>query len=308
MRSPKGTGTAARRRKVAGNAARAPKTAGIAKAAPEGIRLQLLLARAGVASRREAEKLIEAGEVTVNGRVVTELGARAVPGRDHVKVGGRLIGQRHRPEYWLYHKPVGCVTTMRDPQKRFCVGDVIEALGGHGLFPVGRLDFHTSGLLLLTNDGDLAERLMHPRYNLEKTYFAKVSPPPSVEAIDRLRGGVRLRDGRRSAPAFVRRMRKSEVSGAGRAPAVVAQGIDRRAARQEAARHTPSRGAWIEVRLHEGRNQQIRRMFEAVGSNVEKLRRDAIGPIRLGELPGGDARPLLASELAALRKTVGLLD
>lgn len=258
-----------------------------------------------MASRREAERLIEAGEVTVNGRVVTQLGARAVPDRDHVKVSGRLVSERRRPEYWLYNKPVGCVTTMRDPQKRFCIGDVINDLGGHGLFPVGRLDYHSSGLLLLTNDGELAERLMHPRFHLEKTYLVKVSPAPSVEAIERLREGVRLRDGRRSAPAFVRRMRKGEVSGAGRAPSTTA-GVDRRAARQAAARHTPARGAWVEVRLQEGRNQQVRRMFEAVGSYVEKLRRDAIGPLRLGELGGGDARRLLARELASLRSAVGL--
>ena len=266
----------------------------------------MLLARAGVASRRDAERLIEAGEVTVNGRLVTQLGARAVPGRDHVKVSGRLITERQRLEYWLYHKPVGCVTTMRDPQKRFCLGDVIEAMGGRGLFPVGRLDYHSSGLLLLTNDGELADRLMHPKFHLEKTYMVKVSPAPTIEDIERLRRGVRLRDGRRSAPAFVRRMRKNEVSGAGRAPNSVAEGTDRRAARKAAARHTPARGSWIEVRLHEGRNQQIRRMFEAVGSHVEKLRRDAMGPIKLGELPGGDARRLGAIELAALRKAVGL--
>jgi len=269
--------------------------------------LQLLLARAGVASRREAERLIEAGEVTVNGRVVTELGARAIPGRDHVKVSGRLVSERLRLEYWLYHKPVGCVTTMRDPHKRFCLGDVIAALGGHGLFPVGRLDYHSSGLLLLTNDGELAERMMHPRFHLEKTYLVKVSPAPSVEAIERLREGVRLRDGRRSAPAFVRRMRKGEVSGAGRAPNAVV-GVNRRAARQAAARHTPARGAWVEVRIREGRNQQVRRMFEAVGSHVEKLRRDAIGPLGLGDLPGGDARRLLTNELASVCKAVGLSD
>ncbi|HYB97906.1 MAG TPA: pseudouridine synthase [Candidatus Limnocylindrales bacterium] len=238
----------------------------------------MLIARAGLASRRQAEQLIEDGEVTVNGRVITEPGARAVPGRDHVKVRGRLLGSERPREYWAYHKPVNCVTTMKDPEGRFCIGDVVEAIGGHGLFPVGRLDYASSGLLLLTNDGELAQRLTHPSFHIEKAYAVKVSPAPSREIIDHLRSGVRLRDGY-TGPAYVRE-------------------VERRG----------SQTAWVDVRIREGRNQQVRRMFEAFGIRVEKLRREALGPLTLGSLPTGDARRLRQSEVAALKAAVGMDD
>lgn len=229
-----------------------------------------------MASRRGAEDLIKAGEVTVNGRVVTELGARAIAGQDHVKVKGRLLTAERPREYWAYHKPVHCVTTMKDPQGRFCVGDVVDALGGHGLFPVGRLDYASSGLILLTNDGELAQRLTHPSFHIEKAYSVKVSPAPTREMIEHLRTGIRLRDGY-TAPAYVR---ETERRG--------------------------SAMAWVDVRIGEGRNQQVRRMFEAFGIRVEKLCRDAIGPLSLGGLPVGDARRLRASEIASLQEAVGL--
>lgn len=248
------------------------KTEAAAEGAP-GIRLQLVLSRAGVASRREAERLIEAGEVSVNGVVVRDLGSRAVVGRDHVKVSGRLVRPDVPLRYYAYHKPVGCVSTMRDPEGRFCVGDVARSLGGRGLFPVGRLDYASSGLILLTNDGPLAERLMHPGGQVEKRYAVKVKPRPGAGAIEELRRGVRLREGR-TAPAYVREI--SHASGK----------------------------AWLDVRIVEGRNQQVRRMFEAVGSRVEKLRRDAIGPIKLGELGVGEARGLEQSEVRALAEAV----
>lgn len=233
----------------------------------------MLLARAGVASRREAERLIAAGEVQVNGRVVVEPGARAREGIDHVRVGGKLLQGPSRPRYFAFHKPVGCVSTLRDPEGRFCVGDVVQSLGVRGLHPVGRLDFHSSGLLLLTNDGGLTEGLTHPRHHVEKRYAVKVSPRPSREAVDALRAGVKLA-GVRTAPAYVREIRHADGK------------------------------SWFDVRLAEGRNQQVRRMFEAVGSRVEKLRRDAVGPLALGSLEVGQVRPLAAAEVEALRRAI----
>jgi len=239
----------------------------------EGIRLHVLLAHAGVASRREAERLIAAGEVQVNGKVVTEAGARAREGVDHVRVSGRLLHGAVKHRYYAYHKPVGCVSTLRDPEGRFCIGDVVAALGVRGLHPVGRLDFHSSGLLLLTNDGAMTEGLTHPRYHVEKRYAVKANPRPSREAVEAMRGGVKLR-GVRTAPAYVREMRHADGK------------------------------SWLDVRIAEGRNQQVRRMFEAVGSRVEKLRRDAVGPLTLGNLEVGDARPLTIGEVTALREAI----
>jgi 23S rRNA pseudouridine2605 synthase len=239
----------------------------------EGIRLHVLLARAGVASRREAERLIAAGEVKVNGKTVTEPGARAIEGVDHVRVSGRLIHGAQKLRYFAYHKPVGCVSTLKDPEGRFCIGDVVQALGVRGLHPVGRLDFHSSGLLLLTNDGELTEGLTHPRYHVEKRYAVKVSPRPSREAVEELRAGVSVR-GVRFAPAYVREMR-----------------------------HAADK-SWLDVRIAEGRNQQVRRMFEAVGARVEKLRREAVGPLVLGDLEPGDARTLTATEVRKLRDAI----
>lgn len=234
----------------------------------------MLLARAGVASRREAERLIAAGEVQVNGRVVTEPGQKAREGVDHVRVSGRLLHGAAKLRYFAYHKPVGCVSTLKDPEGRFCVGDVVAALGVRGLHPVGRLDFHSSGLLLLTNDGALTDGLTHPRYHVEKRYSVKANPRPSREAVEALREGVRLRTGARTAPAFVRELRHADGK------------------------------SWLDVRIAEGRNQQVRRMFEAVGSRVEKLRREAVGPLTLAGLDVGDARALTLGEVKALQEAI----
>ncbi len=209
----------------------------------------------------------------VNGRTVTEPGAHAREGIDHVRVSGRLIHGAQKLRHYAYHKPVGCVSTLRDPEGRFCIGDVVAALGVRGLHPVGRLDYHSSGLLVLTNDGELTEGLTHPRFHVEKRYAVKVSPRPSREAVDAMRAGVNLR-GVRTAPAFVREVRHSGDK------------------------------SWFDVRIAEGRNQQVRRMFEAVGSHVEKLRREAVGPLLLGDLEPGDARPLTTAELRQLREAI----
>ena len=240
----------------------------------QGLRLQLIIARAGIASRREAERLITDGEVTVNGRVVRELGTRAHPSRDHVKVRGKLIQRPRKAEHWVFNKPVGMVTTMSDPQGRPCVGDVLGESHGF-LFPVGRLDFHSSGLLLLTSDGELCERLTHPRYHLPKTYRVKVSRAPGAVALERLRNGVRLTDGT-TEPARVR------------------------LERQDGGK------AWLDITISEGRNRQVRRMLDAVGVRVEKLRRTAIGPLKLRRLATGEARRITREELADLREAVGL--
>ncbi len=209
----------------------------------------------------------------MNGRVVRELGSRVDPSRDRIKVGGRLVGRPAEHRYLAFHKPDGMLTTMSDPHGRPCVGDLLAGAGVK-LFPVGRLDFHSSGLLLLTNDGELCQRLTHPSYHVEKTYRVKVSGIPSEAQLNALRRGVALEDGR-TAPAFVRLEKTSRSK------------------------------AWLEVRIREGRNRQLRRMLEAVGLRVDKLRRIAVGPVRLGRLPSGAWRPLAERELRALRAAAG---
>jgi pseudouridine synthase len=238
-------------------------------------RLQKILSRAGLASRREAERWIQEGRVTVNGVVVKKLGSQAEPGRDKIKVDGKLIAQSS-PRYFLFHKPTGLLTTMQDPEGRPNLGTWLEALGRRGrLFPVGRLDFNSSGILILTNDGALAQRLSHPRYGVTKVYRVKISGRPSASELDRLRRGIRLEDGM-TAPAGVR------------------------------VRKLLRNNAWFDVEIHEGRNREVRRMFRALGYFVEKLERIRLGPITLGSLPAGQMRPLSREEIAALKKIVGM--
>ena len=238
-------------------------------------RLQKILSRAGLASRREAERWIQEGRVTVNGAVVKRLGSQADPSKDKIKVDGKLI--RQLPAlYYLFHKPPGMITSMRDPQGRPSLGDWLEPLGKKGrLFAVGRLDFNSSGLLLLTNDGEMAQRLMHPRYGIKKCYRVKISSCPSEKELERLRKGIRLEDGV-TAPAGVRVLQ------------------------------TLKKNAWLEVEIAEGRHREVRRMFEALGYFVEKLIRVRLGPIQLGTLGPGEIRPLYSREISALKKTVGM--
>ncbi len=211
--------------------------------------------------------------MTVNGKVVTALGSRAIPGVDHIKLRGKLIHGDRRLEYYLFNKPTGCVTTMQDPEKRFCVGDVVRAMN-RSVVPVGRLDYASSGLLLLTNDGVLAQKLTHARAQIERTYHAKLSAVPSEAVLERLRRKVFLADG----PAHAVRVRKLRSDG---------------------------NKAWVEIVIAEGRNRQVRRMFEAVGILVEKLRRTKMGPLTLGRLATGDARRLEQSEIDELRAVTG---
>lgn len=237
-----------------------------------GVRLQKLLSAAGVASRRAAEQLIREGRVAVNGRVVTELGARADPARDSVRVDDRRVERAPRRRYMLLNKPRGVVTTRSDPQRRRTVLDLLPRVREY-VYPVGRLDYDSEGLLLLTNDGALAERLTHPRHALERVYEAVVRGIPGEADLRRLRAGVNL-DGRRTAPVEVRL-----VGG-------------HRARRTDQAR--------LEIVLREGRNRQVRRMLGAVGHPVLRLRRVQFGPLRVRGLRTGECRDLSSRELAAL--------
>jgi 23S rRNA pseudouridine2605 synthase len=213
--------------------------------------------------------MIRAGRVTVNGRTVTELGTRAHPQRDRIAIDGKPLRAAAPLAYILLHKPVGVMTTLSDPQGRPTVRDLLVGVRQR-VFPVGRLDFHTSGLLLLTNDGELALRLTHPRYGVKKTYEVKVKGRPEPAQLAALARGVRLPDGV-SAPAQVRVIEPGE------------------------------RKTWISITLAEGKNRQVRRMCEAVGLSVEKLTRIALGPLKLGNLPAGAWRPLTPDELALLQ-------
>lgn len=234
----------------------------------EAVRLQKYLAEAGVASRRAAEKMIEAGRVAVNGQTVTRLGTKIFPGRDAVTVDGRPVQPSPKKVYLALNKPAGYVSTAADPEGRPTVLDLVPVK--ERIYPVGRLDEFSEGLLLLTNDGDLAYRVTHPKHNLEKEYNVVVDGRPSAVSLQRLREGVEL-DGRLTAPAVV------EVV-------------------EELAHST-----WLRITIHEGRNRQVRRMCEAIGHPVKHLQRIRIGPVRLGTLVLGKYRRLTAAEVAGLR-------
>lgn len=235
-------------------------------------RLQKLIAAAGIASRRHAEQLIAAGEVTVNGKVVTALGTKADPETDHIKVRGKLINtalKRREKIYVLLNKPRGYLSSVSDPEKRPTVLELLpESLGR--LYPVGRLDFNTEGLLLLTNDGDFTNFITSARNKVDKVYEGKVRGIPEEQAIARLRRGVTLEDGVRTAPAKIRRLGETETN------------------------------SWFEILLHEGKNQQIRRMFDLIGHSVIKLRRSRIGFLRDDELKPGKWRRLSEDEVTLL--------
>jgi 23S rRNA pseudouridine2605 synthase len=231
-------------------------------------RIQKILSRAGVASRRAAEKLMVEGRVTVNGEAVTELGTRADPASDDVRVDGVRVKAPSDKTYFLLNKPKGVVTTRRDPEGRTTVMDLVPSVPG--LFPVGRLDVNTEGLLLLTNDGELAQRVTHPRYEVPRVYHAKVRGTPGPETLERIRRGVRV-DGERLAVDRVRVL--------------------------EAANNS-----WLELALHEGKRHEVRRLLEAVGHPVSKLRRVALGPLTTRGLEPGQFRALSPQEVRALTR------
>ena len=241
----------------------------------KGVRLQKILSQAGVASRRAAEKLIAEGRVSVNGETIRLPGTKADPIRDDIRVDGRRVKAPARHRYILLNKPRGYVTTRNDPQRRATVLDLLTAVREY-VYPVGRLDYDTEGLLLLTNNGDLAARLTHPRHGVARTYEAHVAGMPDDNALEQLRAGIRL-DGRRTLPAEVELINKGRRDRAG----------------------------VLQIIIREGRNRQVRRMCEAVGHPVQSLKRTRIGPIADRRLKAGDWRDLTTQEIGALEKAVG---
>jgi 23S rRNA pseudouridine2605 synthase len=250
-------------------------------------RLQKIIAAAGIASRRHAEELIKSGLVSVNGQTVTELGTKADPNKDHIKVGNKLLKTPERPVYILLHKPKGYVTTSSDPEGRPTVMDLVRGVGTR-VYPVGRLDYASEGLLLMTNDGELTQRLTHASSHVPKTYLVKVAGIPTEENLKRLRQGVVLQ---------AVKPRSGERSKEKRIP--------------EKVRTAPARitifkegdNPWYEVTIIEGRNRQIRRMFEEIGHHVEKIKRVKYGPLQL-DVESGKYRNLSDAEVARLKSAI----
>lgn len=252
---------------------------------PWTMRLQRFLARAGVASRRGSEDLITAGRVSVNGAVVTELGTKVTLGVDEVAVDGRTVAMGEGPVYLMLHKPAGYLTTMADPQGRPCVAELVPRERFPGLFPVGRLDKDTTGLLLFTTDGDTGNRLLHPSFHVPKRYLALVDGHLADEELEPLRQGITLDDGPcRPAPCAI---------------------VDRTSACElwpddtqtiENGTVTP-----VSIELREGRKNQVKRMFGAIHHPVIRLHRDRMGSLTLGELAEGEWRELEEAEVTALK-------
>jgi len=234
-------------------------------------RLQKILSRAGVTSRRKAETLIVEGRVTVNGTAVTELGSKADLDVDHIKVDGKLLHAPRRMVYIALNKPVNCVTTVSDPEGRPTVMDLVHGLKER-VFPVGRLDYHSEGLLLLTNDGDFTNGLTSASHHVAKTYLVKVNGSLTTEQEEQFRNGIPL-EGRMTAPAGLKLIRRAE-------------------------------NPWYEVRLIEGRKNQIRVMFKHCGRLVEKLKRVRIGFLELGPLKPGEFRHLSVEEVERFQKLI----
>ena len=229
-------------------------------------RLQKLIAQAGICSRREAEKIISAGRVTVDGKIFRELGAKADPSKNKIRVDGKLLHFGAEKIYLLLNKPRGYVSTVKDERGRKTVLDLLGENFSERLWPVGRLDLNSEGLLLLTNDGDLTNALIHPRFEVSKTYRAKISGDVTEEKLDKLRAGIELDDGL-TAPAEIFLLEKNLV----------------------------------EVTIHEGRNRQVRRMFAAVGLDVKRLRRIKFSFLTLDGLKVGAFRKLTAEEISRLK-------
>jgi 23S rRNA pseudouridine2605 synthase len=234
-------------------------------------RLQKILAKAGVASRRKAEELIVAGQVTVNGQIITELGSKADFATDHIKVKGKRIQPPKNLVYLALNKPTGCVTTMDDPEGRPTVMDLVRGVKER-VYPVGRLDYASEGLLLFTNDGDFANRITSAKYKVTKTYVVKVKGHLTREQEDQFRAGIPL-SGRRTMPAELKLIKEAE-------------------------------NPWYEVKLTEGRQNQIRLMFKHFGHLVEKLKRVRIGFLAMGPIRAGEMRSLTPAEIAKFRRVL----
>ena len=233
-------------------------------------RLQKIISQAGVASRREAETIITAGRIAVNGTVVTELGSKADPDKDRITLDGKPLRPEKKKLYVLLYKPAGYMTTLKDPEGRPIVTDLLKDIKSR-VYPVGRLDYNTEGLLLLTNDGEWANCLAHPRHEVEKEYLIRIRGSATEELLQQLAAGVELEDGK-TAPAQVRQERSSGNS------------------------------SWISVTIHEGRYRQVRRMCDTVGISVVRLKRCRYGSLDLGTLKPGEFRLLTADEVRELGK------
>jgi 23S rRNA pseudouridine2605 synthase len=238
-------------------------------------RLQKLIARSGLCSRREADRMIKEGRVTVNGRSAV-LGDKADPDTDHVKVDGKRLKAPETHRYVLLYKPRAVMTTCDDPEERTTVIDLVRPIVKERIFPVGRLDYHSEGLLLLTNDGELAARVTHPRYGVVREYMVKIRGDLDEGEIQRLRAGAVV-DGHHVKPLSAERVRSS----------------------------AGGTSTWWRVEVTEGRTHEVRQLFFRAGRLVQRLRRSAIGPLRDDSLRSGDFRMLTASEVAALRRAAG---
>ena len=238
-------------------------------------RLQKIISKAGAASRREAERLILAGRVTLNGRVVTELGTQADGEQDVIAIDGASISAPKQKLYFLLNKPKRCISAVKDDRGRRTVIDLLPEVEEY-IYPVGRLDYDTEGLLLLTNDGDLMNGLLHPRYEIEKTYIAKAQGMVTGEDIKKLCRGIMLEDGM-TAPARAKLLERAD------------------------------NGSWCRVQraIHEGRNRQVRRMLQAIGHRVQELKRVAFAGLTLEGVPRGGYRSLTGEEVARLKKIAG---
>lgn len=234
-------------------------------------RLQKIIANSGAASRRKAEELIVEGFVTVNGNVVRELGTKADPEKDAIKVSGKLIRLPQRNTYIVMNKPQGYITSMSDPEGRPIVTELLKGVKAR-VYPVGRLDYDTEGLLIMTDDGDLAHSLMHPSHEIAKTYLVKIKGYLEDKEMEKLETGVKLEDGLTS-PAVVRKLKKADAN------------------------------SWIELTIHEGRYHQVKRMLEKVGHQVIKLIRVRYGSIELGNVPPGTFRYMTPEEVKSLKKS-----
>lgn len=236
-------------------------------------RLQKIIAEMGIASRRKAEELIMEGSVTVNGKVA-EIGMKADLSRDHIKVNGKLLLNPEKKVYYAFNKPRGVMTSMNDPEGRPSVNEFFRGIKQR-VFPIGRLDYDSEGLLLLTNDGDFAQAILHPSKKIPKTYLVKIKGVLEDEDMEKLRKGVKL-DGKMTVPAKVKKLKKTESN------------------------------SWIEITITEGRKRQIRRMLERVGHDVLRLMRIRINGIEMGPLEPGRVRKLSVQEMDSIMKEIGI--
>ncbi len=236
------------------------------------VRLQKVIARAGISSRRKAEELIQSGQVTVNGTIVTEMGVRVNPQRDHIKISGKHLPAPAPDMFLILNKPAGVVCTLEDPQGRPTIKQMLPKPSLR-LFPVGRLDFDSEGLLLFTNNGDIAQACLHPSHHVLKTYRVKIKGVLDDAEIIQLHNGVPLEDGQ-TAPARVKKAGKAQAN------------------------------SWLEITIHEGRKHQVKRMFDYLGHPVIRLKRIQFGPLQLGSLPLASSRFVTSKEANALRRVL----